>query len=101
MNDLYPVILGQNRLSPFVTADYQMVKFNGDSRGRQGQFTHEIAQRRSIAHFPVLTIDLNQQCLVPASGGSGRQNNPAQFGGFTVHVRLDQNRRPATLERRQ
>ena len=63
MNDLYSVTLGQSRLGPFVTADYQVVKLDGDSRGDQGQFRDEIVQRRSILHFPALTVELNQQCL--------------------------------------
>ena len=64
MNDLYSITFSQNRVGPLVTADYQLIKLDGDSCRGQGQFTNEIVQRRSIAHFPVLTIDLNQQCLV-------------------------------------
>jgi hypothetical protein len=64
MNDLYTITLGQSRLAPLVTADHQVVKLDGDSGGGQGQFRNEIFQRRSIAHFPALTVELNQQCLV-------------------------------------
>ena len=64
MNDLYSVTLGQNCLTPLVTTDYQMVKLDGDSCGGQGQFSDEIVQRRLIAYFPALTVELNQQCLV-------------------------------------
>jgi len=64
MNDLYSVTLGQSRLAPLVTADYQMVKLDGDSRRGQGQFRDEIVQRRSILHFPTFTVELNQQSLV-------------------------------------
>jgi len=64
MNYLYSVTVGQSRLAPLVTADYQMVKLDGDSCGGQGQFRDEIVQRRSIVHFPTLTVELNQQCLV-------------------------------------
>ena len=42
MNDLYSVTLGQSRLTPLVTTDYQMVKLDGDSCGGQGQFSDEI-----------------------------------------------------------
>jgi len=64
MNDLYSITFSQNRVRPLVTADYQLIKLDGDSGGWQGQFTHQIAQRQSIAHFRVLTVELNQQCLV-------------------------------------
>ena len=64
MNDLYSVALAQSRLCPFVTADDQLVKLDGYSRRRQRQLRDEISQGRSIAHFPTLTVESNQQCLV-------------------------------------
>lgn len=64
MYDLYAVTLGQRGVRPLVAANYFVIKLDRNSRRHQRQFADEIIQRRSIPHFPTLTIELNQQILV-------------------------------------
>jgi hypothetical protein len=64
VHNLDSIAFIQNRLRPFATASHISIQLNGDTHGRQRQFTNQIFQARAVWHFLIFSVYLNaQDCL--------------------------------------
>jgi hypothetical protein len=64
MYNLDSIVFRENCFPPTITPDYVMVKFDRNSRRRQGQFADQIVQRRLIRYFAAFPVNLNTQFLL-------------------------------------
>jgi len=61
VNNLYSITFRQSSPGPLIATDNTLIKLNRDSRRRQRQLVHEVAQHRTFRHLATIAIELNQQ----------------------------------------
>jgi len=96
MNNLNPIVFTENRLCPVFAARDVPVQFDGDARGLQAQFGHQIGQTGPVRQLLIFSVYVYVQDI--GNSGIRGQDDFSQFGDFAVAFGANQHSSAAGRE---